>query len=47
MEKNIVEIKRLKENFAILKNKSGLTIILKPMQNFSKSVAVLHKIWFC
>ena len=40
MEKNIVEIKRLKENFAILKNKSGLTIILKPMQNFSKSVAV-------
>lgn len=40
MEKNIVEIKRLKENFTILKNESGLTIFLKPMQNFSKAVAV-------
>lgn len=40
MEKNIVEIKRLKENFTVLKNESGLTIVLKPMQNFSKAVAV-------
>ncbi len=40
MEKNIVEIERLKENFTVLKTKSGLTIFLKPMQNFSKSVAV-------
>lgn len=40
MYKNVIEIKRLKENIMVLKNKSGLTIYLKPMETFSKSVAV-------
>ena len=40
MDRKIVEIKRLKEDFIYLKNKSGLKIFLKPMENFSTAVAI-------